>query len=473
MSGSAPTGKGPRARINWRGRDHTRGRLTTSLVVLALPGLASSLSGVAFQLVDLTFISRLGDAPMASVVIVNQTLRQTFFMLLMGASFGTQALIAAAVGAGSYERAEHIAGQAIAMGAMASVLLMLTGGLFPEFLFSLPGPNPNFYEYGVPYVRLVFLLNFGVVGTLFFNSILAGAGDTTTPLFVMLFQTAVALTAEWILIFGNLGAPALGVRGVAIGIAIGQIAAMLVGLRVLFSGNARIHLRLQHVIPDWEVIRRIARLSWPPALQMLGSVSMTYLFLRLAGEFGDSVQAAYAIGLRLGMIAPMVCFPLAGACATIVGQTLGAGKVPRAWRALGTGLAVHAVVMFGFAGAIFLFRDAILTFFTDDPEVIAVGSEYLWYMAFNFMLWAFYFVFMRSLQGAGDVLVPMMISLGTTFFVTLPLAWYMVRHTSLGPTGIWQAQLVGSIVLTLGTGTWVATGRWTRREAQWSPRVSA
>jgi len=333
-----------RAKIDWRNRDHTRGSLAISLLVLALPSLATSLAGVAFQITELTFISRLGEAPMASVVIVNQTLRQTFFMLLMGASFGTQALIAGSVGSGNIERAEHIAGQAISLGFSVSAVLMFFGGLFPEFLFSLPGPEPAFYEYGVPYLRLVFLLNFGVVGTLFFGSIMSGAGDTTMPLFVMLFQTAIALVAEWVLIFGNLGAPELGVRGVAIGVAIGQISAMLLGLAVLFSGRARVHLRRRHMLPDTRVMKQIIRLSWPPALQMVGGVVTTFAFLRIAGDFGESVQAAYAIGLRLGMIAPMVCFPLAGACATIVGQALGAGDVNRAWRAMGTGLVVHATL---------------------------------------------------------------------------------------------------------------------------------
>ena len=83
-----------RVGMGWRNRDHTRGSIAVSLLVLALPSLASSLGGVAFQLTDLTFISRLGDAPMAPVVIVDQTLRQTFFMLLIGGGFGTQALIA-------------------------------------------------------------------------------------------------------------------------------------------------------------------------------------------------------------------------------------------------------------------------------------------------------------------------------------------------------------------------------------------
>jgi len=466
MSGDGAPRSKRRSGMGWRDRDHTRGRIAVSLLVLALPGLASSISAVVFQLTDLAFISRLGDAPMASVVIVNQTLRQTFFMLLMGGSFGIQALIAGAVGAGRVDRAEHIAGQAIALGALISLPLMLVGGLFPEFLFSLPGPDPAFYEYGVPYVRLVFLLNFGVVGSIFFNSILTGAGDTTTPFFVMLFQTAVALSAEWILIFGHLGAPALGVPGVALGIAAGQLAAMAVGLSVLFTGRTRVHLRRRHLVPDRAVLARIARLSWPPAIQMVGVVAMTIVFLRLAGDFGGTVQTAYAIGLRLGMIAPIICFPFAGACATVVGQTLGAGNVPRAWRTLGVGLLAHGTVMITFAVTLLLFRGEILALFTSDPEVIRAGSEYLWYLSFTFMTWAFYFVFMRSLQGAGDVLVPMGISLGITFLVTLPLAWALARHTSLGPTGIWTAQLVGSVLRTAGTAAWVATGRWTRRAAR-------
>jgi putative MATE family efflux protein len=459
---SAP--KTPR-KLDWRNRDHTRGSLALSLLVLALPSLATSLAGVALQLTELTFISRLGEAPMASVVIVNQTLRQTFFMLLMGASFGTQALIAGAVGSGKIERAEHIAGQAITLGLAVSFVLMVVGTSFPEFLFSLPGPEPAFYEYGVPYLRLVFLLNFGVMGTFFFGAILSGAGDTTTPLFVMLFQSAVAIFAEWVLIFGNLGAPALGVEGVAIGVAVGQIGAMAIGLAVLFGGRARVHLRRRHMLPDPAVMRQIIRLSWPPAIQMIGGVATTFVFLRIAGGFGESVQAAYAIGLRLGMIAPMVCFPLAGACATLVGQALGAGNVDRAWRAMGTGLAVHATIMFSFAAAFGFYPVEIVALFSSDPEVIRVGSEYLGWLSWSVLLWAFYFIFMRSLQGAGDFVVPMAISLVTAFCVSLPLAWLLAYYTDLAETGLWIAQLASSAVLTIGTGIRVASGRWTRRAA--------
>lgn len=448
----------------WRHRDLTRGSLLGSLFVLALPLVASGvLGGAVFQLFDLTFVSRLGEDAIAAVVITNQTVRQLSLMLVMGSGFATQSLIARAVGSGDLERAEHVAGQSISLGIAFGALAAFVGGLFPEFLFSLAGPDESFYAVGVPYVRLVFVLHFGVIATLLFGAILGGAGDTTTPLLVQVVQFSVAIAAEWVLMFGNLGAPALGVRGVALGVACGQLVAMGLGIRVLFGGRSRVHLRRRHLVPDLPVMGEILRIAAPSAIQMIGGVAMTFAFFRLAGGFGEHVQTAYAIGLRLGMVVPMICFPMATACATLVGQAVGAGDVRRAWRAIGMGVLVHASVMWTFAGCMFWFRAEIVRFFSDDPEVIRIGTEYLAYSSAGFLFMAFYFVFFRSLQGAGDFLVPMAITLTNSLLVTIPLGFYLVKATDLGPSGIWIAQLVSAVVATSATGIWLATGRWTRR----------
>ncbi len=444
-------------------RDLTEGRLLPALASLALPLLASGvLGGVFFQLCDLVFVSRLGEAAVAAVVITNQTVRQIAFMLVMGASFATQSLIARAIGAGEGERAALVAGQSLALGAGFAAITALLGILFPEWLFSLSGPDAGFYADGVPYVRWVFLLHVGVVSSMLFGAILGGAGDTLTPLLVQVVQFPVAIAAEWLLIFGHAGLPALGVRGVALGIATGQAVAMALAAAVLFRGRARVQLRGRHLVPDPRVMAQILRIAGPSALQMIGGVATSFAFIRLAGSFGESVQAAYAIGLRLGMVVPMVCFPLATAVSTLVAQALGAGKVRRAWRALGVGLAVHASLMGLFALGLFVFRRSIMTFFSDDPQVIQVGAEYLLYTSGSFAFYAFYFVFLRALQGAGDFFVPMCITLGNALLVTVPLG-YALAGTRLGATGIWIATLVGSASVTLATGSWLATGRWARR----------
>jgi len=446
----------------WRDRDHTRGNLLASLLVLALPMMASSFLMVAYQLADLSFISRLGEAPMTAVIIVNQTLRQFVMMLVMGMSFGTQALIARSVGEGDVDRAEHIAGQVVLLGGLAALVVAGVGLFAADALFSLPGPDESFRPYGVPYLRLVYLFTFGMMGVQLFAAILGGAGDTTTPLFVTVAQTSVAVVAEWALIFGNLGAPELGVQGVALGIATGQLVAMGLGLAVLFRGGSRVHLRARHLRPDPIMMKQVLKLSWPPAIQMATNVAMTFTYLRLAGHFGETVQTAYAVGLRLGMVVPMIGFPLAGAAATLVGQALGSGNPKRAWRAIRVGLLVHGSVMWSFAIVIFFFRSDIMGLLSSDPEVIEIGAEYLLFLSGALLAWSFYFVFLRSLQGAGDMLVPMAISLCSTL-LAIPLAITLSLYTDLGRQGIWIAFLTTSWVSTLGTGLRVATGRWARR----------
>lgn len=438
--------------------------------MLALPTMVGSLAGgVVFQLADLAFLSRLGEAPMAAVLIVNQSLRQVLFMLAMGVGFGAQALVARAAGAGQPGAADHVAGQALLLAAGAALVVAALGTGLPEWLFSLPGPDPSFAADGVAYLRLVFLLAFGIFATQLFQGLLSGAGDTTTPLGVTLVQLGVALFAEWVLIFGQLGAPALGVRGAALGTAIGHAAGLVLAGQVLVRGGSRVRLRREHLLPDGAVLRRIAALSWPPALQLVGALLVNFAFLRLAGRFGAEVQTALAVGLRLSMIAPAVCFPIAGACATLVGQALGAGDPARAWRCVRVGLWVHAPIMWSFAAGVFAFRGTIMASFSDDPEVIRIGSEYLLFTSGSFVLWAFYFVFLRSLQGAGDVLVPMIVSLVTSCGIAIPGAYLLALDAGWGPRGIWVASLLSSAVSTGATGAWLATGRWTRRAPHSGP----
>jgi len=446
----------------WKHRDHTRGSLTTSLMVLALPLLATSLfGGVVFQLVDLKLISGLGEDAMTAVVITNQSLRQIFFMMVMGASFGAQGLIARSIGGDVGERADHVAGQTVLMGLMLSTFVACLGLFFAEPMLALMNVSPTVLETGVPYVRLVFMLNYGFVFISLFNAILNGAGDTATPLLIAIIQTAVGLTSEWCLIYGNLGAPALGIRGVALGVACGQLVSIGLISRVLFGGASRVHVRVRHMRPDGAVMRQILALSWPPALQMLGGFLVTVFFIHLMGDFGTKAQAAYSIGLRLSMLGPMICFPVAGAVATLVGQALGARDTKRAWRAMGVGILVHGSMMWSLGLIFFFFRVPLLELFTQDPEIISIASRLLAWQAGSFALLAFFFVFFRALQGAGDVMVPMVVSLGNSLFVSLPLGIYLSKTRGMGPDGLFVSQFVSTAIATVLTGAWVATGRWT------------
>ena len=103
--------------------------------------------------------------------------------------------------------------------------------------------------------------------------------------------------------------------------------------------------------------------------------------------------------------------------------------------------------------------------FSDDPAVIELGSDLLAYQAASFLFLAFNFVFFRVLQGAGDVMTPMLMSFANVALITLPLGYWLAKGQDLGPEGVFIASLVSSVTGTALMGAWLLSGRWTRARA--------
>lgn len=458
---AAPAGRLQRLLRELTHRDHTRGRLVVSIGVLALPAIFTSSIMAIYQLADLRFLGQLGGDAVAAAGATTQTLRQLFQVAAFGLSVAIQMMIAFAVGRARLDDAARIAGQSMLLTGGLAVLAILTVGLFPEFFVSL-----IVHESAVPlattYARIIFLFFALNVFTMAANGVLVGSGDAATPMLVGLLQVPVAIVAEWALAFGHLGAPPLGVAGIALGTVLGGAASALVSGLVLFGGRSRVHLRWSDFAPDPVLLRRIAGTMWQPAIQMISRSLMIMVFMTLAGGFGSHVQAAYTIGLRIEMIAVMIAFPIANACATLVGQNLGARDPGRAWRAIFAAGAIEVAILVPASGALFLFRDALVGLFTTDPMVAVEASEYLGYVSYILGFWGVYFVAFRALQAAGDMVTPMAISLVLALGVGAPLATWLSASPELGASGLWIANVAYSAVnATLMLG-WLATGRWTR-----------
>jgi putative MATE family efflux protein len=453
----------PSLLARFRDRDHTRGSLLGSIFVLALPSVLTSIGGMAvFQLVELRFLGSLGPEALAAVGSTNQTLLQFFMLVGFGVSVAAQMMIGRLVGAGQIDLAEHVAGQTFALGGALWVVTALAGLLFAEPLVALVAPDPAVVEVAAVYVRISFsLFLLGVTGQLA-AAILNGAGDTTTPMLIAFVVTPVSLFAQWVLAFGNLGMPALGVAGIALGGGAGSATGVAVSLWALGSGRCRVHLRRRHFVPDPAQLRHIAGLSWQPALHMLARTTIVFFFMALAGRLDGKVQAAYTIGLRIEMVPIMIAFPIANAAATLVSQNLGARDASRVWRSIRVAFALELGLLWPVAGAIFWFREPLVALFTSDPEVQALAAEFLVYSTSILAFYGLYFVSFRTLQAVGDMSSPMIISVAVALGLGAPLGWFLATRSDFGATGMWIANLVyASVNCALMTG-WLWTGRWAR-----------
>jgi putative MATE family efflux protein len=391
----------------------------------------------------------------------NQILRQVFFLPIFGMSVATQMWIALQVGRGHFDAAEHAAGQSFVIGAALAVAAAVAG-LFAGPLVNFVTEDPAVVPLGVVYVRITFLTLSAVIATQVFSAVLMGAGEATTPMLITVLTTPISIAAQWVLAFGGVGMPALGIAGIALGAAAGGLFGTAVSLWALFTGRCRVHIRMRHLAPDRAVLRSLLAFGWQPTTHFLARTLIVMVFMWLAGRLGGEAQAAYTIGLRIEMLAAMVAFPIANACATLVGQNLGAGDVRRAWRSLGASMAVAAAIMGPAAASLFVFRRPLVALFTDDPDVAAMAAEFLFYVALLLVCYGLYFVALRTLQASGDMKTPMWISLTLAVCVGTPLGFGLSHHTGLGASGLWIANFVYGLLNAVCMVGWLATGRWAR-----------
>jgi MATE family, multidrug efflux pump len=448
----------------FRDRDHTRGSLLVSVGVLALPSILTMMSSFGLsQMVDLKFLGALGAHALAAATSSDLVLRQGLNLFVMGMTVAAQMMIARNVGAGRLDAAEHIAGQVFLLGACLAALAAAIGFSMPDVLARVLSPDPEVVALATTYVRVVFLMFFAMVAGQMFSTVLNAAGDTTTPLLISFVVTPLIIFGEWALAFGHAGAPALGLMGLPLGSALAGLVGATIGLTMLFSGRCRVHLRARHLVPDAEVLGRLVRTAIQPSLHMLARSMMLMVFTVMAGRFGEKVQAAYGIGVRIEMLAIMFAFPIANACATLVGQNLGARNIPRAWQAVRTSAVVSLVALLPLAATVALFRHQIVGFFAPDPEVAEIAAQYLVYSSIILSFYGLYFIAFRTLQSAGDMNSPMIVSIGSAFFVGAPLGYLLSHQAGLGPTGMWIANLVYALTNATLMIAWLLTGRWTHR----------
>jgi putative MATE family efflux protein len=422
-----------------------------------------TLSFGVFQVFELTFLGRLGEHALAAAGSSDQVLRQGLMLLVMGMTVASQMMIARFVGGGMIDRAEHVAGQTFVLASVLALAAAAIGAFAPEALVRLIARDPEVVALATVYVRIVFLSFFLMISGQLFSTILSGAGDSTTPMMTSFVVTPVSIAAQWALTFGHFGAPELGIAGIPLGAAIGSTWGAAISLYMLFTGRCRVHLRAHHLVPDPAMLKSLLAMSWQPALHMLARSLIVMFFMVLAGRLGGKVQAAYTIGLRLEMLAIMLAFPIANACATLVGQNLGAGNLPRAWSAIWASSAVELAALWPLSAGVYFFRHELVAQFATDPEVAALAAQYLAYSAIVLSFYGLYFVAFRTLQAAGDMRSPMIISVSTAALVGAPLGFWLATQSGLGATGMWIANLVYALLNAGMMIVWMLRGGWARR----------
>lgn len=322
----------------------TEGSTMRHVLTMTGTGAVGLLSIFLVDVVNLFYISLLGEQELAAAIGYASTLMFFTISVSIGFSIAATAITAKSIGAGDEEAARKNAGASILFMVVMSVLLVAI--VFPllPMLISLLGAKDETHQLTVEFMQIA-LLSFPLMGLgMCFSALLRAKGDAKRAMYVTLSAGGAALVLDPLFIFGF----GLGIHGAAIAIIFIRIVLTLVG----FHGAVIVHKMIAK--PDFEWIRQTVRpftiIAVPAVLTQIATpIGNAYVTASIA-EFGDDAVAGWAIVGRLMPLAFAGVFALTGAVGPILSQNLGAQRFDRVSRAMWDCLLftlIYATVMWG------------------------------------------------------------------------------------------------------------------------------
>lgn len=439
------------------------------LLALALPILFQNLITNSLGLVDTFMVGTMGQGPLAGVTLANIPVF-VFQLMMFGIQSGSSVLISQYRGKGDMEAINRVMGIGAYAACSVGLIFALVMGFLPSQFMSLFGSDAQVIATAARYARIV-------GWSYFFDSfvqVYIGAhramGNPNRGLYILAVSMACNTFLNWVFIFGNLGAPRLGVEGAALATLIARVISCAISVAWAVCDRQFPIAPALFFRPGGEMIRRFIRIATPVMCNETFWGLGSSLFPTIMGHMDGSeeILAAYAIAGNITNLCTVGVFAIAGAAAILVGQEIGSGNGDRVF-SLG-GLLDALAFLFGVAaGAAFL---GLLHWFV-VPVLYPMFklTDSAGDICTMMLTVIFLFLPLRSfdttnivgvLRGGGDVRAATIIDLIPLWTVAIPLAALAGLVVKAGIFWVYLAMMSENVIKSL-VGFWrFRTGRWVR-----------
>ena len=429
-----------------------------SIARISGPLIINYLAVAGMNLADVMMSGRLGADALAAVAVGSSTWMLAFSACL-GLLMALSPIISRLHGAGETHKIGRYARHGMYLGFALGLAILVFGRPNVAALLSAIGIDPEFRPLAITYVRA---LLFGAPGILIFIALrftTEGIGYTRPVMFTSIFSLICNVFLNYTLMFGNFGAPALGVEGCAYASAITMwLVAAALGLYMAVSPRhkpLRIFSRIGQFRPG--LFREIVWLGVPISVTITAEVGLFSVVSVMVGTRGVDITAAHQIALSYASTMFMIPLALASATTVQVGHMLGAGRDADARTAGFAGITMCAIFMSISSLVLLVFRDQIIKLYTDDPVVTGIALTLLLVAAIFQIADGVQISAAAALRGFKDTRVTMVISVFAYWVVAFPLA-YLTTIVYRSPANhIWAAFIAG-----LGVAAILLTWRFNR-----------
>lgn len=444
--------------------DITRGPISRALGLLAIPMMLEMSMEAIFAVVDIAFVSRLGTDAIAAVGITEAVVT-VLYAVAVGLGMGVTAMVARRIGAKQLDAAASVTGQALWIGAVLSIGIGIAGVIFAEDILAMMGATDSVVTMGKGFTAVSLGGSATIMYLFLLNAAFRGAGDASIALRSLWLANGLNIVLDPCLIFGLGPFPEMGVTGAAVATTIGRGTGVLYQLWYLFGGRGRLQFQFRHLRIVPELISRVLVISIGGVGQFLISMSSWIVIMRIVALYGSTAIAAYTIAWRMLEFVWLPAWGLGNAAATLVGQNLGANKPQRAEQSVWRAARYNTIFMTGAGVFLIAFAPGIAGLFSNDAEVVRIGTSCLRILGIGFPMYAIGMIITQALNGAGDTVTPSIINLVCFWFLQIPLAYWLATAVSLGPDGVFIAVVISESLLTILSVIIFRRGNWKYKQA--------
>lgn len=442
--------------------DMTEGSPWQKIVLFAVPMLVGNIAQQLYNTVDSVVVGNyVGDNALAAVGSAGPILN-LLIVLFVGISVGAGIMVSQYFGAREKEKLSITIGNCITLTAIATLFVMVVASLVARPLLELLDTPESIIDWCHSYLLILFI---GSVGLAYYNilgGVLRGLGDSMSALVYLLVSTVVNIVLD-LLFVAKLG---MGVNGVALATVIAQAISALLCLRRLMRMQDLFELKIDYMKLQKKYTNQIIRLGLPSGItQAIFSMAMIVV-QSLTNSFGEMFIAANVIVMRVDGFAMMPNFSFGTAMTTYAGQNVGARRDDRVDAGAKQGTLIAVVTSAVITSLILIFGKSLMGIFTKTPELVELSRDMMGILAVGYVAMAVTQSLSGVMRGAGDTMTPMWISIVTTIFVRVPIAYgisFLTRTPEL-PTGrqecIFISLLSSWVIGAVITFVFYKRGKW-------------
>jgi multidrug resistance protein, MATE family len=408
-----------------------------TVLTLAVPVAIAELGWVSMNVVDTIMVGGLGPAAIGAIAVGGSSF-YTFGVFGLGLLLGLDTLVSQSCGAGDRDECYRCLAQGTYLALFLTPILMCLFALMPS-AFALFGIQREVAGHAGVFIRTLSLSTLPLLLYGAFRRYLQGVGHVRPVMAVLISANLINWFFNWLLIEGRCGFRAMGVAGSALSTCLARayMAGCLGLLIVFFERRSLIRLRHSFRRPDWTRLKRLLKIGFPAATQILLEIGAFGSAAVLAGRLAPVAIAAHQIAINAASLSFMIPLGISSAAAVAVGQAVGRGDMHLARERGFIAIGIASLFAVGAASLFFLEPTAILYLYTSNQDVVATGITLL-ALAASFQLFdGVQVVATGALRGIGETRIPMLVNLAGYWFLGLPVGVLLCFELHYGVFGLW------------------------------------